>query len=159
MFTRAICLAAVILCTSFSGCAGSGNSGGKKQVFKKILGVSGRNKLVETTNQIVFLKNRYLESGYSKDLGSRIEIITEWLPRSTFPDEMALGISAVESKLVIFAKLRRGQGDTYYVTFQAENRVKYQERAPWQKGPITSDAKTYFNDIVDDLFQKLKSPY
>ena len=165
MYTRAIYLAAVILCTSFSGCAGTSNSGAKKQIFNKTLGLCGRDDFLETINTVVFLKNHYLDSGDTRDLGSRIEITTEWRPRFVFPDEQALGIIAAESKLVIFAKFRHGQARSlrgepaYYASFRAENRVKYQERGPWQNGPITNDAKAHFNDIVDDMIQELKSPY
>lgn len=165
MYTRAIFLMTVILCTSFSGCAGTSDSGGKKQTFRKALGLCGRDEFLEVINSVVFLKHHYLDSGDTREVGRRIEITTQWRPRFIFPDEKVLGIVAVESKLVILAKLRPGQAGslrgepTYNATFQAENRVQYQKRGPWQKGPISNDAKAYFNDIVDDMIQELKSPY
>jgi len=42
---------------------------------------------------------------------------------------------------------------------RAENRVKYAEGQSWQPGPITTQARNYFRDIVDDLMQEIKKPY
>ena len=165
MYTRMILLAAIFITCFNVGCAGTSNGSKNSLTFKKTLGLCGHDEFLEVVDSIVFLKSHYIDSGDTKDLGSRIEVTTEWRPRFTFPDEMALGIVAAESKILILAKFRHGQprslrGEpTYYATFQAQNRVQYQERGPWQSGPMTSDAKAHFNDIVDDMIQDLKSPY
>ncbi len=158
----------VILFTSFVlGCGGTSGTSKQSRIFKKNLGHCMRPDFFEVVDKIVFLKYRYLEGSNRRDMTTRIEIYTEWKSRSPFPDEIAIGIVAVDSKITVSAKINSGQtrsittGEADYTAYlQAENRVKYiGKEENWEPGPITKDAKRYFNDIVFDMMQDFKAPY
>ena len=156
----------VVLFTSFLfGCGGTRNPSKPPTIYKKNLGHCLRNQFSEIVNKIVFVRNQYLDDGNMRDIPSQMEINTEWKPRFPFADEKALGIVAVESRIIVGAKstgqtrsLTTGAMD-YSAYFQAENRVRYAGSADWQQGPITREAKIYFGDIAEDMAQEFRSSY
>ena len=139
------------------GCAGS-STGGKTgaTTFRQTLGQIRKENFDKYVNQIVFVKNHYLDSGNSRSSTSALFVETEWRKRTLFPDEAALGILVVESRVTLSGRAR---GGPYNVSLLGENRVKYAGSAEWVKGPMTAQARAYFRDMADDLLQEFKKPY
>lgn len=165
MRTKTLLLLMVLFTSFLFGCGGTRNPSKPSTIYKKNLGHCLRNEFLEIVNKIVFVRNQYVDGGNMRDMSSQIEINTEWRPRSPFADEKALGIVAVESRIIVGAKstgttrsLTTGEMD-YSAYFQAENRVQYAGSADWQQGPITREAKIYFGDIAEDMAQEFRSPY
>ena len=167
MNNRKVSLVVLIFASLLAGCGGTGgkDSTTKPKMFRSNLGLAMRDEFHQAVDKVVYGRYRYVDSGDSRDLPRRLDVITDWRPRFLFDDERELGIVAVQSQVLLTAKLRPGQASsirgesTYKVTMRAENRVKYAEGEDWQPGPMTTQARNYFRDIVDDLMQELKKPY
>ncbi len=167
MDARKVGLVVLIFATLLAGCGGTGgkDSTTKPKVFRFNLGLTMGNEFNEAVDRMVYARYRYIRSGDSRNYPNKIDVITEWQTRFIFDDERELGIVAVESRIHITAKLRPGQASsirgesTYNATMRAENRVKYAAIQDWQPGPMTTQARNYFRDIVDDLMQEIKKPY
>jgi len=167
MNTRKFGLVLLILASLLAGCGGTGgkDSATKPKMFRANLGLTMGDEFNEAVDMIVYSRYRYIRSGDSRNYPNKINVVTEWQARFIFDDERELGIVAVESRIFLTAKLRPGQASsmrgesTYNATMRAENRVKYAEGQSWQPGPITTQARNYFRDIVDDLMQEIKKPY
>lgn len=167
MNTRKVSLVLLIFVSLLAGCGGTGgkNVTKKSKIFRANLGLTMGGEFNEAVDMMVYGRYRYIRSGDSRNYPNKIYVITEWQARFIFDDERELGIVAVESQIRITAKLRPGQASsmrgesTYNARMQAENRVKYADSGTWQPGPMTTQAKNYFRDIVDDLMQEIKKPF
>jgi len=167
MNTRKFGLVLLILASLLAGCGGTGgkDSATKPKMFRANLGLTMGGEFNEAVDMIVYSRYRYIRSGDSRNYPNKINVVTEWRARFIFDDERELGIVAVESRIFLTAKLRPGQASsmrgesTFNAKMRAENRVKYAEGQSWQPGPITTQARNYFRDIVDDLMQEIKKPY
>lgn len=97
--------------------------------------------------------------GYRVERGTRtprqIVLETQWRQRSPMDDEMAQGVAAAQTRLLLRGTRRDER--FYHVRFEAENLVRYEGSDEWERAPVTDMFRSYANEIATELEVSLSS--
>lgn len=85
-----------------------------------------------------------------------IRILTKWKPRRPVDDELALGVTTAESRILVMGRVR-GQttdlGGLYTVSMTIENRVQVAGSTEWTESLNTELFRDYADRIANDYRQ------
>lgn len=136
------------------GCAATSPT--TKYTFNKNLGRCYDDDFIKVAERVLF-KNNYEIFESAIDRSNIIHIETYWKPRMPFSDESSLGITEVESRIILQATRRRGKdGEWFTASFRGESQMRIGKKGDWEKSALTNDSSDYFLDIADDIRLSLK---
>lgn len=82
-----------------------------------------------------------------------VRIETHWRPRAPFDDELGMGVTQAETRIIVTARVRGETevGSVYNVQMQVENRVRAGGVPDWNERTNTPLFREYADKIVQDL--------
>jgi len=136
-----------------AGCA-SGGGGGSSALFQRNVGNASRPDALDRSLRIV---HQFQYEILRQDDGTDIRIETHWKPRVPFDDEIVLGITAAETRLIITANLRNDLKATasYDVNLTIENRVRTGGDENWTMNTVTGMFREYADQVTSDFKREL----
>jgi hypothetical protein len=143
-------LAAVVVA---AGCASTG-PGSSSALFQRNVGNASRPDALDRSLRIV---HQFQYEILRQDEGANIRIETHWKPRVPFEDEVAMGVTAAETRLIITANLRNDLKATasYDVNLTVENRVRVGLSNSWNETTATGAFREYADRITSDFRREL----
>jgi hypothetical protein len=148
----------VLLVVLSTGCAGSGSgksdTGGKS--YSAQIGITYRAEFFGVTEHILLNKYQY-QVGRQEEDPRQLYFETAWKERSVFADEVEMGITAAQTRIILRANARHiGQ---YKIQFYAENEYQYAASGEWRSGPMSKELKHYLSEIAGRLKHEFRLLY
>jgi hypothetical protein len=135
-------------------CASGGR--GESAAYRRDLGNASASDTWDFSHRII---NRYQYDVLSQDSVSEIRIETHWKSRRPFADELSLGVTAAESRLVIVAR-PRGQselGAVYNNNLSVDNRIRLAGGTEWNEVTNTALFRQYADEIVSEFKREIQN--
>jgi|TARA_B100001079_G_scaffold142241_1_gene121836 hypothetical protein len=147
-----------LFCLVMNSCAGSG--GLTKP--NRHMAVVGEGSYYNFQNSAEKILDRYHYRVYRREeYGARLYLETEWKDHKPLDDEFDLGISHVQTRLIIEARPKmRDQSSSRAmntVKFSGEVLVRLGPMSDWKELAMTPSRKKYFKQCADDLKLDLRS--
>ena len=141
-----------LICLVISTCAGTG---GLTKPNRHMV-VVGDGSYYNFQNSAEKILNRYHYTVYRREeYGARLYIETQWKDHKPLDDEFDLGISHVQTRLIIEARPKmRDQSSNRAmntVKFSGEVLVRLGPMSDWKELVMTPSRKKYFKQCADDL--------
>ena len=141
-----------LICLIITSCAGSG--GLIKQ--NRHMAVVGEGSYFNFQNSAEKILDRYHYTVYRREeYGARLYIETQWKDHKPLDDEFDLGISNVQTRLIIEAKPKMRDASSNRamntVKFSGEVLVRLGPMSDWKELAMTPSRKKYFKQCADDL--------
>ena len=141
-----------LICLVINTCAGSG--GLTKP--NRHMAVVGEGSYYNFQNSAEKILDRYHYTVYRREeYGARLYIETQWKDHKPLDDEFDLGISDVQTRLIIEArpKMRDASSNRAMntVKFSGEVLVRLGPMSDWKELALTPSRKKYFKQCADDL--------
>ncbi len=141
-----------LICLVISTCAGSG--GLTKP--NRHMAVVGEGSYFNFQNSAEKILDRYHYTVYRREeYGARLYIETQWKDHKPLDDEFVLGISNVQTRLIIEAKPKMRDASSNRamntVKFSGEVLVRLGPMSDWKELAMTPLRKKYFKQCADDL--------
>ena len=141
-----------LICLVINTCAGSG--GLTKP--NRHMAVVGEGSYFNFQNSAEKILDRYHYTVYRREeYGARLYIETQWKDHKPLDDEFDLGISNVQTRLIIEArpKMRDASSNRAMntVKFSGEVLVRLGPMSDWKELAMTPSRKKYFKQCADDL--------
>ena len=141
-----------LICLIITSCAGSGG------LIKpnRHMAVVGEGSYFNFQNSAEKILDRYHYTVYRREeYGARLYIETQWKDHKPLDDEFDLGISDVQTRLIIEArpKMRDASSNRAMntVKFSGEVLVRLGPMSDWKELAMTPSRKKYFKQCADDL--------
>ena len=141
-----------LICLIITSCAGSGG------LIKpnRHMAVVGEGSYFNFQNSAEKILDRYHYTVYRREeYGARLYIETQWKDHKPLDDEFDLGISNVQTRLIIEArpKMRDASSNRAMntVKFSGEVLVRLGPMSEWKELAMTPSRKKYFKQCADDL--------
>ena len=141
-----------LTCLIITSCAGSGG------LIKpnRHMAVVGEGSYFNFQNSAEKILDRYHYTVYRREeYGARLYIETQWKDHKPLDDEFDLGISDVQTRLIIEArpKMRDASSNRAMntVKFSGEVLVRLGPMSDWKELAMTPSRKKYFKQCADDL--------
>jgi len=141
-----------LICLIITSCAGSGG------LIKpnRHMAVVGEGSYFNFQNSAEKILDRYHYTVYRREeYGARLYIETQWKDHKPLDDEFDLGISNVQTRLIIEArpKMRDASSNRAMntVKFSGEVLVRLGPMSDWKELAMTPSRKKYFKQCADDL--------
>ena len=141
-----------LICLIITSCAGSGG------LIKpnRHMAVVGEGSYFNFQNSAEKILDRYHYTVYRREeYGARLYIETQWKDHKPLDDEFDLGISNVQTRLIIEAKPKMRDASSNRamntVKFSGEVLVRLGPMSDWKKLAMTPSRKKYFKQCADDL--------
>ena len=141
-----------LICLIITSCAGSGG------LIKpnRHMAVVGEGSYYNFQNSAEKILDRYHYTVYRREeYGARLYIETQWKDHKPLDDEFDLGISNVQTRLIIEArpKMRDASSNRAMntVKFSGEVLVRLGPMSDWKELAMTPLRKKYFKQCADDL--------
>ena len=141
-----------LICLIITSCAGSGG------LIKpnRHMAVVGEGSYFNFQNSAEKILDRYHYTVYRREeYGARLYIETQWKDHKPLDDEFDLGISNVQTRLIIEArpKMRDASSNRAMNTikFSGEVLVRLGPMSDWKELAMTPSRKKYFKQCADDL--------
>lgn len=96
---------------------------------------------------------------HSQDSVPEIRIETHWKSRKPFADELSLGVTAAESRVIITAR-PRGQsemGAIYNINIAVDNRIRVAGGTDWNESTNTALFQQYADEITNDFKREIQN--
>ncbi|MDP7060873.1 MAG: hypothetical protein QF416_10425 [Candidatus Marinimicrobia bacterium] len=147
-----------LICLVISSCAGSGGLT-KPNRHMAVVGEGSYYNFQSSAEKIL---DRYHYQVYRREeYGARLYLETEWKDHKPLEDEFDLGISHVQTRLIIEArpKMRDESSSRAMntVKFSGEVLVRLGPMSDWKELAMTPSRKKYFKQFADDLKLDLRS--
>ena len=141
-----------LICLVINTCAGSG--GLTKP--NRHMAVVGEGSYYNFQNSAEKILDRYHYTVYRREeYGARLYIETQWKDHKPLDDEFILGISNVQTRLIIEAKPKMRDASSNRamntVKFSGEVLVRLGPMSDWKELAMTPSRKKYFKQCADDL--------
>ena len=141
-----------LICLVINTCAGSG--GLTKP--NRHMAVVGEGSYFNFQNSAEKILDRYHYTVYRREeYGARLYIETQWKDHKPLDDEFVLGISNVQTRLIIEAKPKMRDASSNRamntVKFSGEVLVRLGPMSDWKELAMTPLRKKYFKQCADDL--------
>ena len=141
-----------LICLVINTCAGSG--GLTKP--NRHMAVVGEGSYYNFQNSAEKILDRYHYTVYRREeYGARLYIETQWKDHKPLDDEFVLGISNVQTRLIIEAKPKMRDASSNRamntVKFSGEVLVRLGPMSDWKELAMTPLRKKYFKQCADDL--------
>jgi len=141
-----------LICLVINTCAGSG--GLTKP--NRHMAVVGEGSYYNFQNSAEKILDRYHYTVYRREeYGARLYIETQWKDHKPLDDEFILGISNVQTRLIIEAKPKMRDASSNRamntVKFSGEVLVRLGPMSDWKELAMTPLRKKYFKQCADDL--------
>ena len=141
-----------LICLVINTCAGSG--GLTKP--NRHMAVVGEGSYFNFQNSAEKILDRYHYTVYRREeYGARLYIETQWKGHKPLDDEFVLGISNVQTRLIIEAKPKMRDASSNRamntVKFSGEVLVRLGPMSDWKELAMTPLRKKYFKQCADDL--------
>ena len=141
-----------LICLVINTCAGSG--GLTKP--NRHMAVVGEGSYYNFQNSAEKILDRYHYTVYRREeYGARLYIETQWKDHKPLDDEFVLGISNVQTRLIIEAKPKMRDASSNRamntVKFSGEVLVRLGPMSDWKELAMTPSRKKYFKQCADDL--------
>jgi hypothetical protein len=148
----------VLLIVLSTGCAGSGSgksgTGGKS--YSAQIGITYQDEFWAVTRRVVLDKYQY-QVTREEESPRQLYFETAWKERSVFADEVKMGITAAQTRIIVRANARHiGQ---YKLQFNAENEYQYAASGEWRSGPMSKELKHYLSEIAGRLKHEFRLLY
>ena len=141
-----------LICLIITSCAGSGG------LIKpnRHMAVVGEGSYYNFQNSAEKILDRYHYTVYRREeYGARLYIETQWKDHKPLDDEFDLGISNVQTRLIIEAKPKMRDASSNRamntVKFSGEVLVRLGPMSDWKELAMTPSRKKYFKQCADDL--------
>ena len=141
-----------LICLIITSCAGSGG------LIKpnRHMAVVGEGSYYNFQNSAEKILDRYHYTVYRREeYGARLYIETQWKDHKPLDDEFVLGISNVQTRLIIEAKPKMRDASSNRamntVKFSGEVLVRLGPMSDWKELAMTPLRKKYFKQCADDL--------
>ena len=141
-----------LICLIITSCAGSGG------LIKpnRHMAVVGEGSYFNFQNSAEKILDRYHYTVYRREeYGARLYIETQWKDHKPLDDEFILGISNVQTRLIIEAKPKMRDASSNRamntVKFSGEVLVRLGPMSDWKELAMTPLRKKYFKQCADDL--------
>ena len=141
-----------LICLIITSCAGSGG------LIKpnRHMAVVGEGSYFNFQNSAEKILDRYHYTVYRREeYGARLYIETQWKDHKPLDDEFILGISNVQTRLIIEAKPKMRDASSNRamntVKFSGEVLVRLGPMSDWKELAMTPSRKKYFKQCADDL--------
>ena len=141
-----------LICLIITSCAGSGG------LIKpnRHMAVVGEGSYFNFQNSAEKILDRYHYTVYRREeYGARLYIETQWKDHKPLDDEFVLGISNVQTRLIIEAKPKMRDASSNRamntVKFSGEVLVRLGPMSDWKELAMTPSRKKYFKQCADDL--------
>lgn len=136
------------------GCASAG--GGGSPLFRREIGTASKIDAYTLAMRVI---QSFQYEVISEDTSMVIRLETDWRPRRPFDDEVALGVTAAESRLIIDARPRGFSelGDIYTIYLTVENRLRVGNTPDWSESINTKMFQEYAEGIVEDYKRELRN--
>ncbi len=141
-----------LICLIITSCAGSGG------LIKpnRHMAVVGEGSYYNFQNSAEKILDRYHYTVYRREeYGARLYIETQWKDHKPLDDEFILGISNVQTRLIIEAKPKMRDASSNRamntVKFSGEVLVRLGPMSDWKELAMTPLRKKYFKQCADDL--------
>jgi hypothetical protein len=143
---------ALLLAVIPAACA---SSSGGSAAYRRDVGNATRADALTLAARIV---NQYQYEVYSQDIEPEIRIETHWRARRPFADELALGVTAAESRLVITARTRgeSQMGSIFNVRLAIDNRIRLAGGTEWNESTNTEMFRRYADEITDEFKKQIQ---
>lgn len=137
-------LAAVLACAS-----GSGSALYRREV--------GNASFIDAVDRSSLILTRHHYEIVQLDSIPFLRIETRWRPRPPFDDELGMGVTQAESRVIVIARVRgeTEMGSIYNIQLQVENRVRAGGVPDWNERTNTPMFREYADRIVQDFRQEL----
>ncbi len=143
----------LLLITIIYGCA-SMRGTGAATTYTQSIGNATEFDVKQKTHRVLVERYSFdiVRFTESSDL---IYFETDWRERLPLDDEIALGVEATRSRIIIEARPRTR---TYFtVRFNAETMGRFTGSDTWEYIKVTNDLRAYMRDIARDLERELDS--
>ena len=153
--------AILVLATALAvGCAsaGGGSAGLTSQRFQQDVGNATARDVERRTPRILERYHYVIVRHETSE--RRIYFETDWRQRTPFEDEVARGISSVQSRIIVRARQRGGAAGAtalMVVTFTMENLVVDEESGQRGLAVVTDMFRAYAKEIADRLKDEFTS--
>ena len=141
-----------LICLIITSCAGSGG------LIKpnRHMAVVGEGSYFNFQNSAEKILDRYHYTVYRREeYGARLYIETQWKDHKPLDDEFDLGISNVQTRLIIEAKPKMRDASSNRamntVKFSGEVLVRLGPMSDWKELAMPPSRKKYFKQCADDL--------
>jgi len=141
-----------LICLIITSCAGSGG------LIKpnRHMAVVGEGSYFNFQNSAEKILDRYHYTVYRREeYGARLYIETQWKDHKPLDDEFDLGISNVQTRLIIEAKPKMRDASSNRamntIKFSGEVLVRRGPMSDWKDLAMTPSRKKYFKQCADDL--------
>jgi hypothetical protein len=139
------------LCLSLAACA---SARGGTALYRREVGNASFPDAMTLSMRVI---QQFQYEVFQVDTITEINILTHWKARRPFADELALGITAAESRLQIVGR-RRGENDIcrfYNINLTLENRVRVAGSADWNETTNTPMFTQRADEIVAEYRRRL----
>ena len=153
-FVLAVLTLLAIGCASAGGGGGGGDGG--SPLFRREIGTASKIDAYTLGMRVI---QRFQYNVISEDTIMEIRLETDWRPRPPFDDEVALGVTAAESRLILDARPRGHSelGDIYTIYLTVENRLRVGNMPDWSESINTPMFQEYAEGIVEDYKRELRN--
>jgi hypothetical protein len=148
----------VLLIVLSTGCAGSGSgkSGTDGKSYSAQIGIAYQDEFWPVTRRVVLDRYQY-QVTREEESPRQLYFETAWKERSVFADEVEMGITAAQTRIILRANARHiGQ---YKIQFYAENEYQYAASGEWRSGPMSKELKHYLSEIAGRLKHEFRLLY
>ncbi|MGH7467183.1 MAG: hypothetical protein ACRENP_04275 [Longimicrobiales bacterium] len=143
---------AILTVAAFAACASGGGRG--SAVYQREIGNASATDAV--SRALLILSRNHFEV-YQQEAAPFIRIETHWRTRRPFTDEVALGITNAESRVIVTARVRgeTDVGSVYSVRMAVENRVKVGENMEWNDRTNTPMFRKFAEEMTGQFRTEL----
>jgi hypothetical protein len=129
-------------------------SGGGSALYRRDVGNASLTDAMDRS-ELILARNQYEIEATDSIPFIRIE--TRWRPRAPFQDELALGITSAESRVIVTGRVRGETevGSVYNVQLVVENRVRVAGGPEWNLNTNTA----MFRGYADVMAEQLKTEF
>lgn len=141
--------------TGVAGCASSGMDLKEltARAYAEEIGSASYAALRRAVDRVVVDRHGY-RLVREEEQYSTLYYETAWQRREPLADERDDGVTAARTRIVIRA--RRGEGELYGSTFEAENQVRTSRRPEWHARPVTEDFEVRMSRILRQIREALE---
>ena len=131
-----------------TACAGGG---AMRANVTRQLGIATRTN-IDTYTRRILQRHQYVIQREALETNMYYE--TQWRPRTPFDDERELGATSAETRILIRARPRSREAETYTASMTFENRLQLQN-GEWVTLAATDEFREYAQRISDELVGEL----
>ena len=142
---------------AISGCGASSGAGGGNDVYRKSLGTTTVNNLIQYTDEVVLTNYGYRFDRRETTSPENIRFETSWKDLTPTEDEQALGIQFTRCKIEVTGRPRNRTTGDLTARFLGECEYRMAGTASFVTAPLSDERNAYLEEISDRLETELRS--